>query len=357
MSLCSTTQAVSHGQSLLIPTTGNDDAAILSGAPPPLTADESDVETTGFVTGTALSQVRDLLQSLPRNLHWDQAAPDSETSRPLEILEEEGEESEEGLEIAWQYRKSIQKERLGHGGSKHSTAVDKTYCHSYDLSGRMSDQRTVEDHVTIVDGSCCDTPCQQTRVCGFRLYQHWLTQLKQKWKEPKQGVLRLLLYRAPIQSTSVALPLLLAYIRTHQLPVVILVTTQSWTFQAGLIALRRASDAVLQTEGFASRVRYPPPLEFRHLHGLLLLPKVSTVTAAAANCGGHFANVTVSKRPPAHVYGLKRDRRKLHVPLLHIPPEDYAGGGGSAGGARSGAGRHDHQDTSCGSGASSLLDF
>ena len=139
---------------------------------------------------------------------------------------------------------------------------------------------------SIFNDRCCESSgCTQTRTCGFRLYQCWLKQIKQKLAESKQ-VVRLLLYRAPIQSTSVALPLLLAYIRTHQLPVVILVTTQSWTSQEGLISLRRASDVVLQTEGFASRVHYPPPPEFRHLHGLLLLPKVSTVTAATANGGG-----------------------------------------------------------------------
>lgn len=176
-------------------------------------------------------------------------------------------------------------------------------------------------------------------------------------------MVRLLVYRAPIQSTSVALPLLLAHIRTRQLPVVILVTTQSWTSQEGLISLRRASDVVLQTEGFASRVHYPPPPEFRHLHGLLLLPKVSTVTAATANGGGHFADLTVSKRPTANVYGLKRDRRKLHLTLLHIPPEDYAEGGGSvgSGAVRSGAGRprKESNETGCGSvgGGNSLMDF
>jgi len=362
-------QAVSHGQTLLIPTTRGANAELTS-TPPPLTDDDLGNESDGFLVGTTESQIHALLQSLPRNLNWDKNCAREDTaepSRPLEILEEEEEESEEGLEIAWQYRKSVQQERLGHGGSTNkSPAVvsgAEVYCHSYDLSGRMSDgQQCVDDHVTIFSGSCCESDCNQPRSCGFRLYQSWLAQVKEKLAGSKQ-VVRLFLYQAPIQATSVALPLLLAYIRTHQLPVVVLVTTQSWTLQDGLITLRRASDVVLQTEGFASRIHYPPPPEFRHLHGLLLLPKISTVTAATANGGGgHFADLTVSKRPPAHVYGLKRDRRKLHIPLLHIPPEDYAGGGGSvgSGAVRSGAGRppKERKETGCGSGGgASLLDF
>jgi hypothetical protein len=370
---------VSHGQTLLIPTTRNDADSELTDTPPPLADADIDTPSSGVLLGSTEPEILDLLQSLPRNLHADKKVPQgdavSETSRPLEILEEEQEEeSEEGLQIAWQYRKSVQQERLGHGASaaKQSpagvgTTPDDTYCHSFDLSGRMSEQRNVEDHVTIFNGSCCcaKQPCSQSRSCGFRLYQCWLTQLKQTLAESNKQVIRLLLYRAPIQSTSVALPLLLAYIRTHQLPVVIMITSQSWTSQEGLIALRRSSDVVLQTEGFASRVHYPPPPEFRHLHGLLLIPKVSIVTAATANGGGgHFADLTVSKRPPAHVYGLKRDRRKLHIPLLHIPPEDYAGGGGSvgSGAVRSGAGRpkkETNETGGCGSsgGGTSLLDF
>ena len=366
-SLISSQQAVSHRQTLLIPTTRSDADAELSGARRPLIEDGNDDDSSNFISGTTASEIHALLQSLPRNLNWDKKATheDAELNRPLEVLEEEEEESEEGLEIAWQYRKSIQQDRLGHGKSINKTpaGIEDEYCHSFDLSGRMNEQRTMVDECVIIfNGTCCGKLCNQSRTCGFRIYQCWLAQVKQKVAESKQ-VVRLLLYHAPIGPTSVALPLLLAYVRNHQLPAVVLVTTQSWASQSGLIPLRRSSDVILQAEGFASRVHYPPPPEFRHLHGLLLLPKLSTVTAATANGGGgHFADLTVSKRPPAHVYGLKRDRRKLHIPLLHIPPEDYAGGGGSvgSGGVRSGAGRphKETKDSGCGSGGgSSLLDF
>lgn len=315
--------------------------------------------TTNVAQGTSKSNIHSLIDSLPRNLHWDKAAgkavvEDEVSSRPLEILEEEegDEDAEQGLQIAWQYRKSVQNERLGHSttaASKPSSA--SVYCHSFDLNGRLSAQDMNRDCIQILDAQGCDGP---KRVCGFRLFQTLKQQLQ---KQPKGKLIRLLLYQAPVEAASIAVPLLLTYIRSEELPVVLLVTVQSWTCpsESSLVNLRRASDVVLQTEGFASRIHYPPPPEFRHLHGLLLLPK-------AASIGGmsHFADMTMSKRPPAHVFGLKRDRRKLHVPLLHIPPEDYAGEGGSVGGGvRSGAGRPNEKTTTgCGSSSgTSLLDF
>jgi hypothetical protein len=176
---------------------------------------------------------------------------------------------------------------------------------------------------------------------------------------------RLLLYHPRLAVMSVALPLLLTHIRTHQLPVVILVTVQPWTSRdspATIRLLQRACDVVLETESFASRREFPPPAEFRSLHGLLKIRKMSTVTAATAHGGGHFADMTVTKRPAANLYGLKRDRRKLHIQLLHIPPEDYAEGGSSVGGGvRSAAGRpppKKEASSGCGSGGgSSPLDF
>jgi hypothetical protein len=174
-------------------------------------------------------------------------------------------------------------------------------------------------------------------------------------------VVRLLLYLEDDEgesdgatgALSVALPLLLSHIRAEALPVVTLVTvpaslacgrSQSKSVQM----LQRTCDAVLEVENFASRKSYPPPAEFRHLQGLLKVHKVSTHTCSSAvgTSGGgvgpgHFADWTVTKRPAAFLYGLKRDRRTMSIPMLHIPPEDYAEGGGSvgSGGVRSGAGR------------------
>ena len=355
--------------------------------------------------GATKTEILQFLETLPRNLHWDkqqkqkaQQEGNASNTMLMETLEEDDEEegdddedneaakNEEGLKIAWQYRKNIQRERLGHDvsttksstSSKSSGASDNIYCHSYDLSGRLSEQledregrATLEELAHLNGIQCCDSgaSCRSGRTCGFRLYQRLLTQLVSllSGNQQPRKVVRLLLYHYKPEVLCVALPLLLTQIRLQQLPVVVLVSAQPWksastNHSKALLSLQRASDVVLQTEGFAARSLYPPPPEFRHLHGLLLIRKVSTVTSATSIGGGHYADLTMSKRPPANIYGLKRDRRKLHIPLLHIPPEDHAEGGGSVGGGgvRSGAGRPASATASggCGSGnQNSKLDF
>jgi hypothetical protein len=344
----------------------------LSESPPDLNTDYAAFLMNVSSPRASRKDLDGLIDSLPRNLHWDKTAgktvDDNETSRPLEILEEEAndDDAEEGLTIAWQYRKDIQNERLGHGTKiDNSTTVQASsneFCHSFDLNGRLCEQEVNFDCIQIVDGTCCnrDGPCQKSS-CGFHIFQKLRQHVQDQLCASKGRVIRVLLYKAPLEAASIAVPLLLSFIRSEDLPVVLMISVHSWTSSndSALINLRRACDVVMTAESFVSRAAYPPPAEFRHLHGLLLLPKVSTVTAASANGGGHFSDMTASKRPPAHVYGLKRDRRKLHIPLLHIPPEDYAGGGSvGVGAVRSGAGRTKKKTMGCNtSGGSSVLDF
>jgi hypothetical protein len=325
-----------------------------------------------YVSRVSKADIEDLLQSLPRNLHWDkyrqkeskQEDVPSQALSSLQILEEgedEDDESEGGLDIAWQYRKSVQRERMEtvESASSSKSKPSNVFCHSYDLSGRLSEQSSVNPEDCIVSLRCCENQ-RHNQACGMHLFRELVSAIQEK-----QGkVVRLLLFHPNLEVLTVALPLLLAHIRQHRLPVVVLVcsppsesTNKSWT------RLQRSADVVLSTEGFASRREYPPPPEFQDLQGLLTILKLSTATAATANGGGHFGDLTISKRPAAYIYGFKRDRRKLHIPLLHIPPEDYAAGGGSTSGARSGAGRVDTKKPSgggmgCASNAGgSVLDF
>jgi PAXNEB protein len=323
------------------------------------------------INGPSFNQISELVNNLPRNLHWDKVIEKTvdldHLPKPLETLEEDDEdnEAEDGLQIAWQYRKKIQDQRLGHNQapgnlSKSSQTRGETFCHSFDFNGRLKDQDFNQDCIQLFNAlEGITSKIMSNRELGFFLFQSVCSQLK---VAPRGKLIRLVLFQVPVNVISIALPLILTHIRSTELPVVTLVTIQPWriipSHPTDLINLQRTADVVLQVESFVSRrYNYPPPNEFRHLDGLLCIPKVSTVTAATANGGGHFANMTVTKRPQAHIYGLKRDRRKLHISLLHIPPEDYHDAGG--GGVRSGSGNSTKGEKAlCSSGTgNSLLDF
>ena len=319
------------------------------GAPRPWWEDDESSRSPATKKG-----VNELLNSLPRNLHKDKQQQNADNAAPsaqLDTLTEEDpennneEESEEGLVVAWQYRKDVQQERLGlsstSGKSRRNTGDSAVYCNSYDLQGRLADQMSVE--ATIVPMGCCSC-CNRTTIqsCGFHYYRQLVQQVENIMAEQQpRKVIRVLLYHPETTSLAVALPMFLNHIRDARLPVVVMVAVQPWTVAANrsLRHLRRCADVVLEVESFVARRTFPPPPEFRHLHGLLRVRKAATCTMATAV--GHFANMTVQKRPAAALYGLQRDRRKLHLTLLHIPPEDYAADGGSvgSGAVRSGAGR------------------
>ena len=83
----------------------------------------------------------------------------------------------------------------------------------------------------------------------------------------------------------------------------------------------------------------PPPPEFSDLAGILTIRKLALQSLS------HFSDTTTNRRPPANRYGMKRDRRKMHIRMLHLPPEDFSAGGSSVGGgARSGAGKVKEKD-------------
>jgi len=390
----------------------------------------------GFEDGDYLSnhrllreELHHLLLSLPRNLHWDKQKKRAENKakqeekakqeaaasslsgglgspslEPMGILEEDEEEddnddnngndndndnnddeskndadADDGLKVAWQYKTSVQQERLAKARSEMSSssslssfATTDVFCHSYDLSGRMNDQKTIDPsrHVSTlslkrsITGSSTNNGGGGGSGHGHHARGYWLfsqlvrllteslssssiAEAKASDPAPASGhhptrAVRLLLYRPPLDLLAVALPLLVAHIREKSLPVVILVcacpataTTAAATPNAAAagddlrrkLAISRSCDVVLSTEGFAARHAFPPPAEFRHLKGVLKIARVDSKTRKRTEL-------------PASIYGFRRDRRKLHVPLLHIPPEDYAEGGGSvSGGVRSGAGR------------------
>ena len=217
-------------------------------------------------------------------------------------------------------------------------------------------------------GSCSgcglNMPHCSRQTCGVQYYKQLIERVEQMLMDQPRRVVRVLLYHPETSCLAVALPLFLNHICDAKLPVVVMVTVQPWTISSkrSLRHLQRSSDVVLEVESFVGRQTFPPPPEFQHFHGLLRIRKATTCNLLSSV--GHFCHSTVQKRPVASLFGLKRDRRKLHLQLLHIPPEDYAAEGGSvgSGAVRSGAGRPTRQATtlgcsSSGGGGGDALDF
>jgi hypothetical protein len=245
----------------------------------------------------SMAVVNELLRSLPKNLQLEkeqkQEKQDASTAsssttvsssaQPLAALntlqEEEEDDDDEpdheqddgeldaeaGLNIAWQYRKDVQHERLGQPTttSRRSQRTDTVYCHSYDLSGKLSDQLPSDQFAR-----CESIPYQSSPGTTSRRH-HGMLLFLQVWHKiqtllstPPRRVIRLLFYHADAKVLSVALPLLLAKLRQEQLPVVLMVVLQAAPLAASVpmdLVLRRSCDVVLETECFATRLVYPPP--------------------------------------------------------------------------------------------------
>jgi len=361
--------------------------------------DEQDTATNSRnYEGSTPQELQDFIYSLPRNLHLDkfrakEAKKMKESSTTTDntsindnqmmssnnresisaIIEEEEEEDDEdnsntdesnkdeGLVNAWQYRKSVQDKRSGMSGSSNnssgtnSSVGDGVYCHSYNLSKRMSDQFTEETednplntNTSIVDCSnALSSPSTATngnmeyQQQGMALFCSLWRNLQSTISTYPNTVIRLFLHRLPVGQGAVALPLLMAKIRKENLPVVVLATIRPWKWlsSAGtnnnkldtLASLRSTTDTTLSLDSFSS-LRTPPPPEFSLLQGIL------TVRKCAAFTMSHYTDTVTWKRPLAERFGVKRDGRKVTVQLLHLPPEEYSKGGSSTSGVRSGGG-------------------
>ena len=258
------------------------------------------------------------------------------------------EKDEEILQNAWQYKLSVQRERRAEHSSQSQSPISSNlnlYCHSYDLSGSLENQfpDTWDEQKQLISIVHCPHDPRNPQN-GAHLFKRLIQHIKETLNQKPNGVIRLLLMNAPVSTIALALPLLLSHIRFYSLPVVVMVTVWPWILPIAsnqlqsLIALRRTCDAVFTCEGFDAIVT-PPPSEFSDLAGIFSIRKIALQSLS------HFADSTTNRRPPANRYGLKRDRRKLHIRMLHLPPEDFSAGGSSVGsGVRSGGGRHTSHD-------------
>jgi PAXNEB protein len=305
------------------------------------TLDDSDDKSNKFravdqTSGTDLV-TNHLLNNLPRNLHWDkqqqQHVQHEAKFWPSPILEASSENEDDDIHGNDEAAEKVT-DLVGQNIQPRSfqmSQVTNVYCHSYDLSGKLSQQlkrRGKPDTEGIIRWNLTKqgTPDASKREIhpSLRIYQQLMQHLQDKLvkDQPSRSVLRILLFHLDPKILGIVLPLLLAQIRAQLMPVVVLVCSQPWKATTTNVALRRHADVVLQTHGFAGERQYPPPSELRHLQGLILPRKVSTATLATALCGGHYGNLAVGKRPPANILGIQRDSRKMHTVLLHIPPQE-----------------------------------
>jgi len=275
------------------------------------------------------------LQSLPRNLHLakefqkqQQQEKVLSSFQGLTVLEEEEEgenysdENEEGLTIAWQYRKSIQKSRSGlssalKGQRKRFDQKRQTvFCHSYDLNSRMIDQYpdNVLPNVKVLS---------DLSSSSFYEFHSVLRNFIQDQTSSEKGtVLRILLYHPkPLHSCLLALTPLLSYVREQSLPVVFFVCVQPWKMSSPQVKLgfERACDSVFTIKGITNRRG-----EFQNksspfgadLEALLKIQKINFCANDYYASQFKFTNSI-----PAYVYSIKRESsRKLRLHMLHLPP-------------------------------------
>lgn len=302
----------------------------------------------------------------------------------------------EQLKIAWQYKLSIQNARYRKPVNQKEDCEEQKkhseiYCHSYDLSGSMRDQYATELFdlygaekktkpmqealptattsntttlgVGVVDASCKtlgklpndDDNIHCTRYRGIFLFQSLLRRIEQEVGREEGMVIRLLVLNPPPTEMSVALPLLVSTIRNKNLPVIICLTirpsTTTWScnVSSSIVAIRRTADFVFKVDAFDS-FRTPPPSEFRNLNGILHVQKITKSL-------NHFT--TSKPLATAPRYGISRDRRKLHLQMLHLPPEDFSSSFSTSGSGTSANQKKIIKDRQslCGSSGSLSLDF
>jgi len=92
--------------------------------------------------------------------------------------------------------------------------------------------------------------------------------------------------------------------------IILLLTVQPSVINPYLLqSIGNIADTVVAIDSFAGRANITP-VEFREFCGFLIVRKIAHMSA-------------IVPHRPAHIkYGLKRDRRKLHIEPLHLPPEE-----------------------------------
>jgi len=278
------------------------------------------------------------------------------------IIEEENEDDEDEFEeenvdtIGDDHLKVAYRYKTGNSNLTTTTAAAEEqqsstvnssvglYCHSFDLSSKLQ-----SSHLEASPPSLSNLPPD---VTSTGLVQHVIELIQQS---PPNQLTRILLRSPPFKSACTAVPMLVNYIRRENLPVAFFITVQPNSSTSSsdegvnsvnyLTQLKRASTIVLRVDSFSSLLT-PPAAEYRDYVGIFTVGKIG-------GYGGY-----IPRRPVAMRWGLKRDRRKMHVKMLNLPPEEYSERGGSVGsGVRGGGGKEKKNKSTPGLACSSNLEF
>lgn len=90
-----------------------------------------------------------------------------------------------------------------------------------------------------------------------------------------------------------------------------------------LSRIEQLLDIIVTIESFSGRMQ-AVPYEFRDYLSFFIIKKL------------HYAGMMATPQPKASKFGIKRDRRKLHIEPLHLPPEESRAFGSSCSDSKSG---------------------
>lgn len=239
-------------------------------------------------------------------------------------------DAKDRLVIAWQYEKYIIADATSNK-EKGSSINSSQYCSSYDISRRMQDSVLSSGLVTklsidsfppdkTADGNFClifDTLME--RICSYiraiegssvpnatRIFLPNLSEVFDTFRNEQ--------CESNISKSEEKLIIAKFLLRVKQLirstRVVVICTLQSSTTSPHILnKLAQVADTVVSVESFAGRAQ-SIPYEFDEFCGFFMVHKVQQ------------HGVLAPHRSNGSRFGIKRDRRKLHIEPLHLPPED-----------------------------------
>lgn len=228
------------------------------------------------------------------------------------------------LKIAWQYGKYItsagkcRSESSGTELPQQQSAPATVYCHSYDLSRRLQEHLRSRDNLqvmlaldnNILGSSGLGQQLSQLVAAVAGLVQASPTVVHRVYVPQLFGVAELcdLSDEKSVRAVTFAVLSLKHIIRSSQSTLIVTLPSAFLPSKLSnnVVAI---SDTMISITSFAGKSK-EIPAEFKEFCGFLSVKKVQQIGAV------------VPHRPPYDRYGLKRDRRKLHIEPLHLPPEE-----------------------------------